>query len=314
LRGGVSYRDAQFDDARLAIALMRTAHRLGAFPINYVGAESIELRSGRVGAVVATDRETGERLRLEAGVVFNATGVWVDAIRQLADHEAAPIVTVSRGSHVLVPRGDFPPDLAMTIPRTSDGRVLFVLPWRGALMLGTTDVPVGRPVADPHPAEDEIEFVLRTARAYLDRGMERSDVIGCFAGLRPLFAPRIEGATKTISREHSILVERGNLVTITGGKWTTYRRMAEDALHQAARRDLVPDRISTTGSMRLDVDPELEAACHAAEADTADGMQRAAYGRLARRFEQARTDEDIQLRRMRLDIDAKKKAAPKSGL
>ncbi|MGH6623182.1 MAG: FAD-dependent oxidoreductase, partial [Burkholderiaceae bacterium] len=141
LRGGVSYWDAQFDDARLAIALMRTAHRLGAVPINYMRVESMKLAAdGSIESVTAVDQETGERLPLRAKVVFNATGVWVDEIRRLADPNPQPMVTVSRGSHIVVDRRFLASTAGMTIPRTTDGRVLFAIPWRGRLMLGTTDV------------------------------------------------------------------------------------------------------------------------------------------------------------------------------
>ncbi len=306
LHGGVAYWDAQFDDARLAIALMRTAHRLGAVPINYVRAESIVQDSGRAVEVIAVDQESGERFALRSRVIFNATGVWVDAVRRLADPAARPLVTVSRGSHVIVDRQFLPGRHAMTIPRTADGRVLFAIPWRERLMLGTTDVPTVLSTADPQfeprATEPEIEFILGTARAYLSRPPQRNDVIGSFAGLRPLFAPHAAGATKTISREHSIVIEHKAMLTITGGKWTTYRRMAEDALGQAISHGLLPESRSNSTSLRLEVDEALETACDDAERLPPSIRAVETYTRLAKRHEQARTTDDVLARRMRIGL------------
>jgi glycerol-3-phosphate dehydrogenase len=321
LHGGVAYWDAQFDDARLAIALMRTARRLGAVPINYVRAESIVQDSGRAVEVIAVDQESGERFALRSRVIFNATGVWVDAVRRLADPAARPLVTVSRGSHVIVDRQFLPGWQAMTIPRTADGRVLFAIPWRGRLMLGTTDVPVDlstefftdHPQFEPRATEPEIEFILGTARAYLSPAPQRNDVIGSFAGLRPLFAPHAAGATKTISREHSIVIEHKAMLTITGGKWTTYRRMADDALGQAISHGLLPESRSSTASLRLEVDAAVETACSDAERLPASIRAVETYTRLAKRHEQARTADDVLARRMRtglIDLKAAEAVRP----
>ena len=265
LQGGVAYWDGQFDDARLAIALMRTAIGLGATVLNYVRVERIAVDGDRVQRVVAVDDESGERFELRAKAVFNAAGVWVDAIRRLADGNAAPLITVSRGSHIVLDRRFMPGESGLMIPKTPDGRVLFGIPWHGRLIVGTTDVPVDGPAWDPKPSESEIEFILETARGYLSTPPARADVLSAFAGLRPLFSPGAHGATKTISREHAIVIEHGNLLTVTGGKWTTYRRMALDALAQATRRGLLDERPCTTENLRLAIDPELETAHRAAE-------------------------------------------------
>jgi glycerol-3-phosphate dehydrogenase len=304
LQGGVAYWDGQFDDARVAIALMRTAIGLGATVLNYVRVEQIAVDGDRVQRVVAVDDESGERFELRAKAVFNAAGVWVDAIRRLADGNAPPLITVSRGSHIVLDRRFMPGESGLMIPKTPDGRVLFGIPWHGRLIVGTTDVPVDGPAWDPKPSESEIEFILETARAYLSTPPSRADVLSAFAGLRPLFSPGAHGATKTISREHAIVIEHGNLLTVTGGKWTTYRRMALDALAQATRRGLLDERPCTTEGLRLAIDPGLEAAHRAAEVSAAHGDAAGlqAYLRLAVEREQARRAEDLLARRLRVGL------------
>lgn len=305
LRGGVSYWDAQFDDARLAIALMRTAHRLGAVPINYVRVESMTRAAagGGIDSVHAVDQETGEGFHLRAKVVFNATGVWVDEVRKLADSEAKPMVTVSRGSHVVVDRRFLAGSAGMTIPRTDDGRVLFAIPWQGRLMLGTTEVAVDCVDTHPQTSEEEIEFILDEARGYLESAPGREAVLASFAGLRPLIGAGPRGETRTLSREHSILIEHGNLVSIAGGKWTTYRRMADDALGKAIERGLLVHVPCTTSGLRLDVDSALEFARSTAEAArTPDLSSVTHYAQQSVQFEQARTFEDILDRRLRIGM------------
>ncbi len=304
LKGGVAYWDGQFDDARLAIALMRTAIGLGATVLNYVRVERIDADDGGVQRIVAVDDESGEHFELRAKAVFNAAGVWVDAVRRLADSTAAPLVTVSRGSHIVLDRRFMPGECGLMIPKTPDGRVLFGIPWHGRLIVGTTDVPVDGPAWDPKPSESEIEFILETARGYLSTPPRRADVLSAFAGLRPLFSPGAHGSTKTISREHAIVIEHGNLLTVTGGKWTTYRRMALDALAQATRRGLLDERPCSTESLRLAIDPVLETAHRAAESSAARGDAQGlqSYFRLAVEREQARRPEDLLARRLRVGL------------
>ncbi|MDH4114242.1 MAG: glycerol-3-phosphate dehydrogenase/oxidase [Burkholderiaceae bacterium] len=304
LRGGVAYWDGQFDDARLAIALMRTAVGLGATVVNYVRVESIDAGEDRIRQVVAVDEETGERLELRAKAVFNATGVWVDAVRRLADPDAHQLVTISRGSHIVLDHRFLPGERGLMIPKTADGRVLFGIPWHGRLIVGTTDVPVDGPAWDPRPAESEIEFILETARGYLATRPSRGDVLAAFAGLRPLFSPGAHGATRTISREHAIVIEHGNLLTVTGGKWTTYRRMALDALAQATRKGLLDARPCTTESLRLSVDPALERAHRVAEEIAARGETRGieSYLQASVSREQARRPDDLLVRRLRAGL------------
>ena len=192
----------------------------------------------------------------------------------------------------------------MMIPRTTDGRVLFAIPWHERLMVGTTDVAANGPTWTPEASEAEIEFILDTARSYLQTAPSAGDVRATFAGLRPLFSPRAAQATKKISREHAIVIERQNLVTVIGGKWTTYRKMALDALDQAARAGLLDARPCTSADIELDVDDSIEAACSAAEASALAGGSSAAiasYVRLAARHEQAHSADDVIARRLRVE-------------
>jgi len=302
LHGGVSYWDGQFDDARLAIALMRTACRLGATVINYVRCDGMRVEGDRVTSVKAVDAETGERFDLRARVVYNATGVWVDRIRTLAEPAARPLLALSRGSHIVVDARFLPVPRALMIPKTSDGRVLFAIPWMGRLIVGTTDVPTNEVVQEPQPTPQEIAFIVETARGYLRDPIRPEDITNTFAGLRPLVAKGAPGATKTLSREHTIVIEHGNLVTVTGGKWTTYRRMAVDALDQAVRRGLLPASTSATANLRLDVDPAIEAAQDAAATAPNDAAAVLRYRDIARAHEQARTTADLVERRMRIGL------------
>jgi len=303
LYGGVAYWDAQFDDARLAVALMRTAVAQGATAVNYVRADALRVKGGRVEAVVAVDQESGERFELRAQAVYNATGVWVDRIRTMIDPASRPMVAVSRGSHIVVGQKFLPGECGLMIPKTADGRVLFAIPWLGHLIVGTTDVPTTDTTWEPQPEQPEIDFIIETARGVLRDPIGPEDVTNTFAGLRPLVARGTVGATKTLSREHSIVIEQRNLITVTGGKWTTYRRMAYDALEQAASRGLLPVRPCVTETLRIDVDAALESACRAAEASGAAGIDVVRrYRDLASRHEQARTTDDLLNRRMRTGL------------
>jgi len=299
LKGGVAYWDAQFDDTAMAIALMQTACALGAVAVNYVRFEQFKLRESGIARVVARDEETGERFELTTGCVFNAAGPWVDAVRASALPRGRPITTVSQGSHVVVDRQFMPGRAAMLIPRTPDGRVLFVLPWYGALLIGTTDIARADVPLEPGPSRQEVDFLLETAGAYLECKPTESDVRAAFSGMRPLLSTPYSRATSRLSREHAVLIERGNLVTVVGGKWTTYRRMAEDAVDAALRTGLLPaSGASRTREVRL-VEPRY------AFSDVNDFRFRLTDPEFldwTRRFTQARSEEDIRARRARLDF------------
>jgi glycerol-3-phosphate dehydrogenase len=250
LRGGVVYFDGQFDDARLLIHLAMTAADHGATLVNYCPVTGV-LRDadGYVNGVTARDDETGETFEIPARIVVNATGVFTDSIRQMADPEAEQLVVTSQGIHLVFDRSFLKGDTALMVPKTSDGRVLFVIPWHGHAVAGTTDTPVDAPSLEPRPLDEEIEFVLETASRFLVRPPTRKDVLAVFVGLRPLV--KGEGKTSALSRDHVIHVDTSGLLTITGGKWTTYRHMAEDTVDHAITLGKLPDAECTTKKLHI---------------------------------------------------------------
>jgi glycerol-3-phosphate dehydrogenase len=254
LLGGVVYYDGQFDDARLLIHLAMTAADAGGTLVNYCPATGL-LRDadGYVNGVSARDEETGAVLRIAARVVVNATGVFTDSIRRIADPAAEPLVVTSQGIHLVFDRSFLRSDTALMVPRTSDGRVLFVIPWHGHALAGTTDTPVDAPSVEPRALEEEIEFVLETAGRYLSRPPARADVLAVYAGLRPLVKgdARGDGKTSALSRDHVIHVDGSGLLTITGGKWTTYRLMAQDCVDHAITLGKLADVDCRTRNLRI---------------------------------------------------------------
>ncbi|MFZ2278341.1 MAG: glycerol-3-phosphate dehydrogenase/oxidase, partial [Prosthecobacter sp.] len=234
LSGGVVYHDGQFDDARLAIHLARTAVDHGAIVLNHTRACGLmKEKNGHIIGVQAECAESGCQYEIRAHCVINATGVFVDAIRHMDDSKAENIVAPSQGVHLVLPREFLPGDSAIMIPRTDDGRVLFAVPWHGRVIIGTTDTPVQHVSLEPRALPDEIAFLMQHAARYLTRDPHPSDVLSIYAGLRPLVAMKKGEATAALSRDHTILVADSGLITITGGKWTTYRRMAEDVIDHA---------------------------------------------------------------------------------
>jgi len=250
LRGGVVYYDGQFDDARLLIHLAMTAADHGATLVNYCPATGLMRDAdGYVNGVTARDEETGEELTIPARMVVNATGVFTDSIRVMADPAAEPLMVTSQGIHLVFDRSFLKGDTALMVPKTSDGRVLFVIPWHGHAVAGTTDTPVDAPSLEPRPLEEEIEFVLETASRFFVRPPSRKDVLAVFVGLRPLV--KGEGKTSALSRDHLIHVDTSGLLTITGGKWTTYRHMAEDTVDHAITLGKLQDVECTTKNLRI---------------------------------------------------------------
>lgn len=246
LRGGVQYWDAQFEDARLALALARSIERAGGQVLNYMQVQALTRLEPQADARLALtlhNRREGGRYTVRARVVVNATGVWVDALRQAMPRPAAPahLVTASQGVHLVVPRSFMPGDRALLVPRTADGRVLFVVPWLGALILGTTDTPREDVPREPVAREEEIDFILREASRVLHQPVTRADVQSVWCGLRPLVA-HDQTATASLSREHTIVTDEGGLLSVTGGKWTTYRAMAGQVLQACFAAGWLPDR------------------------------------------------------------------------
>ena len=334
LKGGVKYWDGQFDDARLALALARTAASRGALLVNYCSATGLVHEQGKVAGVHCRDVESGRAFTLKARCVVNATGVWVDQLRQqdgqAIGRQVKPMVAPSQGVHVVVDREFLPGDHALMVPKTADGRVLFGVPWLGKLILGTTDTPRGDLPLEPRPFKAELEFILSESARYLARAPQVADIRSLWVGLRPLVKPQGEEGeeTKGLSREHTVLLSRSGLVTVTGGKWTTYRAMAEDVLEKCFAGRLLP-RASAGVTANL---PLIGAEGHAGPAvsiSAAPGPHmyggeaaqvRALPGhkhqlggglteamvRFAVRHEYARTVEDVLARRIRLlFLDAK---------
>lgn len=253
LKGGVLYHDGQFDDARLAINLVQSIWEYGGDAINYMQVTGLmKDDTKKIAGVTARDIETGRLYDFKAKAVVNATGVFVDDILQMDNPGSARSICVSQGIHLVLDKTFYPSDNALMIPRTSDGRVLFAVPWHDKVVLGTTDTPVEQASLEPQALEKEIEFILETAGIYFTKKPQRSDVLSVFAGLRPLAAPKKgQKKTKEISRSHKIIVSSSKLFTILGGKWTTYRKMGEDMTDRIERELKWPHRRATTGTLPI---------------------------------------------------------------
>ncbi len=250
LLGGTRYYDGQFDDARLAIALARTAADHGAALLNYCAAVALRKAGGVVRGAVLRDAESGNEFEVAARVVVNAGGPFCDEIRRLDDPVVPSLIAPSQGTHLVLPAGFLPGDSAIMVPHTDDGRVMFAIPWLGRVIVGTTDVAVASASAEPSPQAAEIHFLLDTANRYLAHDAGPEDLCSVFAGIRPLVSG--EGATATLSREHAVLVDpRSGLMTVAGGKWTTYRRMAEDAVDLAESLGGLASRACVTATLPI---------------------------------------------------------------
>ena len=236
LNGGVVYHDGQFDDARYGINLAQTFIEKGGIALNYMKVTELIKENNKIIGVKTSDRETGKTYQLNAKVVINATGVFVDDIMKMDDPKQRDIVKVSQGVHLVLDKDFVPNNYAIMIPKTDDGRVLFAVPWHHKVVVGTTDIPKETAELEPKALDKEIDFILETAGRFLAKPPKRSDVKSVFAGLRPLAAPASEGKkTKEISRGHKIVVAKSGLVTVTGGKWTTYRQMGQDVMNRASK-------------------------------------------------------------------------------
>jgi glycerol-3-phosphate dehydrogenase len=252
LRGGVIYFDGQFDDTRLLIDLVRTAADQGATLLNYMPVLSlIKDEDGYLAGAVARDLESGQEFTVGAKVVINATGAFSDGIRRMADPMATNMIAPSQGIHLVFDRSFLPGKSAIMVPHTSDGRVMFAIPWHEHTLVGTTDTPIDAPVLEPIAFEQEIQFILTTAGQYLVKAPSRSDVLSVFAGIRPLVKAGSGSNTAALSRDHSIQIDKTGLLTIAGGKWTTYRRMAEDCVNQAAMLARLPDVPCVTQQLNI---------------------------------------------------------------
>ncbi|TJZ54936.1 glycerol-3-phosphate dehydrogenase/oxidase [Sphingobacterium olei] len=238
LKGGIQYYDGQFDDARLAINLAQTAVEHGATVLNYAEVTQIAKdSSGKVNGLSFLDKTTDQVYTVKTKALINATGIFVDEILKLDTATHQNLVRPSQGAHIVIDKKFLGNEDALMIPETSDGRVLFGVPWHGKVLLGTTDTPLHENQIEPRPLEEEIQFILNTANDYLENAPTREDVLSIFAGLRPLAAPKHGdgNSTKEISRDHKLLKSDSDLITITGGKWTTYRKMGEETVDMAIK-------------------------------------------------------------------------------
>jgi glycerol-3-phosphate dehydrogenase len=251
LRGGVIYYDGQFDDSRLLINMVQTASELGADIINYVQVTSLLKNNDIITGVSATDIESGNTYEFKSKAVINATGVFSDSVRMMDDKTVKAIIAPSQGTHIVLDKSFLPGSNAIMVPYTSDGRVLFAIPWHNRVIVGTTDIEVDKLLLDPIAREDEIDYLLNTASKYLDKDPSRSDILSVFSGIRPLVRQVNKEDTASISREHTVFISRSGLVTIAGGKWTTYRKMAEDTIDQAITVADLDFKPSTTENLHL---------------------------------------------------------------
>jgi glycerol-3-phosphate dehydrogenase len=336
LRGGVVYHDGQFDDARLLLDLAQTAAGQGAALLNYCKVVAMEKDGeGYVTGVRAVEQETGVDFQPLARVVINATGVFTDELRRLDDPDSPRMIQPSQGVHLVLPRSFLGGTSAIMVPHTDDGRVLFAIPWHDVVVVGTTDTPVDGPCLEPVPMEEEVDFLLTHAARYLTKDPTRADVLSCFAGLRPLVGGGEGGDTASLSRDHTLQVSRSGLLTLTGGKWTTYRKMAEDAVdhgivlgglepRECVTRELNihgfhthPERFGELGAYGSDA-PAVEGLIRSdpALAERLHPRLRPRLGEVvwAVRQEMARSVDDVLSRRTRsliLDARAAVEAAPR---
>lgn len=251
LKGGVLYHDGQFDDTRLLISLIKTGVFHGAIALNHMPVVGLaRTSSGQIAGVAFRDEETNRTYEAAARIVINATGVFCDGVRRLANPSAPPLVAPSQGTHLVFDRRFLPCDAALMVPQTADGRVLFAIPWHGHTLVGTTDVAVPQAAAEPRATAPEIDFILATAGQYLTPAPTKADVLSVFTGIRPLVQAQPGMSTAQLSREHVIHDDAG-MLTVTGGKWTTYRRMAEQAIDRAASRAGLPERKCLTRNLPI---------------------------------------------------------------
>jgi len=335
LRGGVIYYDGQFDDSRLAVALAQTASDEGAVLLNYCKATALIKVKGRVVGVKAIESETGKKYQIQAKAVINATGVFTDDILHMDNPKAKKIIAPSQGVHIVLDKSFMPSNSAILVPHTEDKRVLFFVPWHDHVLVGTTDTPVAKTSLEPRPLKEEVAFLLKNAARYLTKDPAPRDILSVFVGLRPLVKSGGGKNTAALSRDHTILVAKSGLITIAGGKWTTYRRMAEDVINRAMRNSGLKEMKCRTKTLKLHgcergLDPRERWSTYGTDAKKMQKMIRAKknLGALlhpslpylavdviwAVKEEMARTVEDVLARRTRallLDARASIEIAPK---
>ena len=334
LRGGVLYHDGQFDDARYIVTLLRTFQKLGGVAINYVEATGLLQRDGRTVGVKARDCEGGGEFELQAKAVVNATGVFAEDLLAMDGAARGSLLAMSQGTHFVLPHSWLAGDSALMVPKTADRRVLFAIPWHGATVVGTTDEGVDHASVEPRSMESERSFLLEHIAQYFGRRPDGEEILSVWSGLRPLVKSG-DGKTSKLSRDHTILVSKSGLITVTGGKWTTYRRMGQDAIDHAAEIAGLAKVASRTLDLKLHGWTDKSANTTESErvygsdlpllqklSEDDPALDRLLHPRLlyrlrevvwAARFEMARTVEDVLARRTRalfLDARAAIEAAP----
>lgn len=312
LKGGIQYYDGQFDDSQISIALARTAIQKGATTINHMEALDFIYDDGKLAGLIIKDTLSGENYEVRSQVVINATGVFADEMMKKDDQSHTNMVSPSQGIHIVVDRHHYDSGKALLIPKTSDGRILFAVPWHGKVVIGTTDIKTNTISEEPVATTEEIRFVLDNFNLYTNQHLDTDDIKSVFAGLRPLVKMKNIQSTADLVRDHSIAVSSSGLVTITGGKWTTYRKMARDAVNKALRTSSLPFRRCKTRNIKLlfpkkasDNNPDL---LHAAYPYTKQDVV------FAVEHEMACTLEDVLARRIRLlflDVNVALQVAPK---
>jgi glycerol-3-phosphate dehydrogenase len=299
LRGGVKYHDGQFDDARLLIDLAATAAQYRACLVNYTSVVSLEKdQNGFVNGLGFRDEESGTSHTLSARCIINATGPFSDELRRVDDPASKPMIAPSQGVHIVLPREFLPGNTAIMVPHTRDGRVMFAIPWHGHALVGTTDTAIPGTPMEPNPTSEEIDLIFETASNYLAKRPTKDDVLSVFTGIRPLVKASDETGTAALSRDHTIDISGSGLLTIAGGKWTTYRHMAEDAVNHAVVLGMLPERPCVTRDLAIHNPGSHE--------DDAGWFAR---------HEMARTVEDVLARRTRLlFLDTRKALARAPGV
>jgi glycerol-3-phosphate dehydrogenase len=333
LKGGVVYYDGQFDDTRLAVSLLRTFLDHGGTALNYTPVVGLVKSGGKISGVAARDEESGQELELHARAVVNATGVFADELRHMDEPRAANLLAPSQGIHIVLDRSFLPGDHAVMIPRTDDGRVLFAVPWHEKVVVGTTDTAVPTAEREPRALPDELDYVISHTARYFTKDPQPADVLSVFAGLRPLVKAQGVASTAALSRDHTLVVSDAGLITITGGKWTTYRHMGEDTVNRAAEVGGLSPQPCTTRTLKLrgwhDKPLEEPFAVYGSDAPALLALlaenpawREKMHPRLpyrlgeavwGARYELARTVEDVLARRTRallLDARASIEAAP----
>ncbi len=336
LRGGVIYYDGQFDDARLVMNLARTAAEQGATLLSYARVVAFSNdRAGYLNGAVFEDIETGKEHSIKARVVINATGPFADHLRRMDDPEVSPLISPSQGIHLVFDKSFLPGNSAIMVPHTKDGRVMFAIPYLGATLVGTTDTPIVDVPLEPRAFPEEIDFILETAGMYLQKAPSRDDILSVFTGIRPLVGAGDDKNTASLSRDHTLIISNSGLLTMAGGKWTTYRQMAEDCVNHAATlagldaKPCVTKRLNIHGYHKS---PQKfgSLALYGSDAPAIQDLLRADTLRQERihpalpalcgevvwavRFEAARTIDDFLARRTRsllLNAQAAIQAAPK---